>query len=68
MNVTQLRDALNQLIIDGHGEAPVFAAADDEGNGFHGVTEPDVRPFTDEYTEEYGWEDDFPEEDVVVLW
>lgn len=68
VNVRELRKEMDDLCIAGHGDLPVFASADDEGNGFHAVNEHSVRPFNDEYLEEYGWDDDLPDRDVVILW
>lgn len=68
MTVKELLTMCIDIVAEGHGDLPVFASADDEGNGFHAVSEHSVRPYDDEYVEEYGWDDDLPEQDVVILW
>lgn len=63
--IAQLQAVRDQL---GHGEWPVFAAEDDEGNGFHSVDEVEPRNYGTWDHDEYGWEDDLPEQPVIILW
>lgn len=67
MKVVDLLAHLTELFADGRGDTVVFASKDEEGNGFHTVDDVELRKY-DSDDEEYGWEDEFPEDDVVILW
>lgn len=61
-------ESLAYLTERGMGDRPVYASIDDEGNGYHALDEIEIRDYTDEYLDEYGWDEDIDEGDVVVLW
>ena len=69
MTVNELVKHLNLLIEQGHGELPVYEASDDEGNGYNELwAEPEVKdPEDEQFVEEYGWHDEWPDTALVVL-
>lgn len=68
MKVHELAEQLNILVAEGFADLDVMAAKDEEGNGYHGVFDVETRHFNTEHVEEYGWSEDIPEEDVVIIW
>jgi hypothetical protein len=69
MKVSELVTYLTALVEQGHGDLPVYAASDDEGNNYNEVwSEPGVvDPNDEKYVEDYGWHEDWPDTALVVL-
>lgn len=67
MKVVDLLEQLTELVADGRGDTVVFASKDEEGNGFHTVDDVELRKY-DPDDEDTWWEDEFPEDDVVIIW
>lgn len=67
MKVVDLLAHLTELVADGRGDNIVFSAKDEEGNGFNTVSEVELRNY-DPDDEDTWWEDEFPEDDVVIIW
>lgn len=69
LSVSELARALTELVKLGYGDVPVYTASDDEGNNYNELwSTPEVKdPNDEEYIDEYGWHEDFPDTMVVVL-
>jgi hypothetical protein len=69
MKVVELKDVLEQLVVAGYGNAPVFKASDDEGNEFTFVSEALLTTAEEMENSDIWIEDPRPDdEDHVVLW
>ena len=69
MTVDDLMVHLILLHEQGHGDLPVYTASDDEGNSYNALWfDPEVKdPEDEDYVDEYGWHEDWPESKLVVL-
>jgi hypothetical protein len=69
VTVRELRNTLNKLIREGHGDAPVFKSVDDEGNDFTKVVAVEVTTLQDMLDEDLWIEPPRPDDqDHAVIW